>query len=71
MNFAILVEFADMKVRVCKGYDEYLKYMYGDYMKLPPIEQQNPKHYRYYINLEERLTVSEVKRRVKNGERSK
>lgn len=24
----------------CKKYDEYLKFMYGDYMKLPPVEKR-------------------------------
>jgi len=26
------------------GYDEYLSSLYGDYMKLPPIDEQRPRH---------------------------
>ena len=38
------VEFEDMKCMALSGYDEYLRAEYGDYMKLPPIEEQVPKH---------------------------
>lgn len=38
------VDFEDMKCMLCKGYDEYLRKQYGDYMVLPPIEEQVPKH---------------------------
>lgn len=27
-----------------KGYDEYLRHIYGDYMKLPPVEKQKTHH---------------------------
>ena len=33
--------------RVPKGYDEILTKQYGDYMKLPPIEQQVTHHVNY------------------------
>lgn len=31
-----------------KGYDEYLKNTYGDYMKIPPKEQQIQHHFKAY-----------------------
>lgn len=37
-------DFEDIKIRVPKGYDEYLKNIYGDYMALPPKEKQKPHH---------------------------
>ena len=38
------VDFEDMKCMLLQGYDYYLRAQYGDYMTLPPIEQQIPKH---------------------------
>lgn len=37
--------FENRMLMVMKGYDDYLRKFYGDYMKLPPIEQQR-SHYR-------------------------
>lgn len=69
--FADYIEmpFADFRIRVPVGYDEYLKSIYGDYMKLPPIEERAPKHGDYYINLSEGLTLDEVRKRISKGER--
>lgn len=39
-----LIEFEGHKFLCVKDTDSYLKHAYGDYMKLPPIEQQVPKH---------------------------
>ena len=38
------VDFDDMRCSIIKGYDEYLRCQYGDYMQLPPQEKQVPKH---------------------------
>jgi lipopolysaccharide cholinephosphotransferase len=61
--------FADFKIRVPINYDAYLKSVYGDYMKLPPKEKQKPAHGGYYINLSEGLTIDEVRKRIRKGER--
>ena len=46
----VLHPFEDSKFYIMKGYDEALKEKYGDYMKLPPLEQQVPKqdYYKFY-----------------------
>jgi len=36
--------FEDEKLMIIKGYDEYLRCQYGDYMQLPPEENRVPKH---------------------------
>ena len=37
-------DFDGINCLIIKGYDDYLKCQYGDYMQLPPVEQQVPKH---------------------------
>lgn len=46
----ILVPFEDGEFYVMKGYDGALRAKYGDYMKLPPVEERAPRHskYKYY-----------------------
>lgn len=44
LDEVILVPFEDSFFYSMKGYDEALKEKYGDYMSLPPIEQQVAKH---------------------------
>ena len=46
----IKVSFEDIELFAMKGYDEALREKYGDYMQLPPKEQQTAKHnsYKYY-----------------------
>ena len=40
----VKVQFEDGQYWAPAGYDEYLSNIYGDYMKLPPIEQQKTHH---------------------------
>jgi len=47
------VEFEGMAVKAPKEYDKYLKQVYGDYMKFPPVEQQVSHHYSEIIDLDE------------------
>lgn len=45
-----LYEFEDTYVYGPEKIDDYLKHVYGDYMKLPPKEEQVFKHNYYFIN---------------------
>ena len=64
----IMMDFEDMKVRVPIGYDAYLTHVYGDYMQLPPEEKRITRHFHYYVNLQEGLTIDEVKKILKRGD---
>lgn len=44
----IKVDFEEIKVNAPENYDEYLKALYGDYMKLPP-EDQRENHHNFHI----------------------
>ena len=67
----IMKPFEDFSVRVPVGYHHDLTLSYGDYMTPPPEKERVETHkdLRYYINLNEGLTLAEVKRRIKRGER--
>lgn len=65
----IVMPFEDFEVNVPAGNDTLLKSLYGDYMTLPKVSMQVPHHGQYYINFLERLSIDEIERRVKEGER--
>lgn len=46
------LEFEGMMLPVMVGYDEYLKIAFGDYMKMPPKEEQVPHHDLIYFDLD-------------------
>lgn len=62
------VLFGDFKVRVPIGWHEYLTYHYGNYMT-PPQPIPSFSHKMNYVNLKERLSLSEVKKRIAQGEK--
>ena len=43
-NGYVDLPFESLKVRAMEGYDVYLRTAYGDYMQLPPIEEQSQTH---------------------------
>ncbi len=48
---AVEMPFEDTTIMVPRGYDRYLKMDFGDYMKLPPTEQQVARHPKAIIDL--------------------
>jgi lipopolysaccharide cholinephosphotransferase len=56
----IQVPFEDFTVRLPKGFDNYLKFTYGNYMVPPPINERYSQHDKAYLNLNERLCMSEI-----------
>lgn len=52
----IKYQFEDIMINIPNCYDEYLTLLYGDYMKLPPVDKRYG-HAQYYVNLEERIDL--------------
>lgn len=48
---AIEVDFENTKSYIPFGYQEYLNNLYGDYMQLPPKDQQTPGHYKILMKI--------------------
>ena len=63
----VMMPFEGMNVRISKHYNEYLTYIYGDYMTPPPPDQQkgDGPHDKLYINLDKKVPMKLVKRLVK------
>lgn len=59
----IEVPFEDTSIKLPNGYDMYLTQLFGDYMVPPPVEKQISHHYLYFMDLECRLSVDEIKRK--------
>jgi len=49
----VYVDFEDTKLRVMKRYDDYLKNIFGDYMKFPPLKDQQGHHHNKGFSLTE------------------
>lgn len=60
----IELPFESTTVTVPRAYHDYLTVLYGDYMQLPP-EEKRIQHPNYYLNLNQRLTLEEVKQVVR------
>ena len=61
--------FENITIKVPEDCDGYLRFLYGDYMQLPPKEDQVTHHSRYFVSLDKGLSVEEVRNimRTKNG----
>jgi len=57
----VILPYEDFSIRVCKGYKEYLSQLFGDYMTPPPPEKRVSRHFMYYVDLDRRLSVEEIK----------
>lgn len=60
------LKFEGRTIRLPLHYDDYLRLIYGDYMT-PPKNIPEFTHWKYYVNLKEKINLDEVKKRVKKG----
>ena len=54
--------FEDLMVNLPHDYDAYLRHFFGDYMTLPPVEQQASHHQKVFFDLDKRLDLKAIKR---------
>jgi lipopolysaccharide cholinephosphotransferase len=57
----IRCSFEDVEINIPIGYHEILKQLYGDYMQLPPEEKQVSHHSHYFLDLNRRWSIEEIK----------
>ena len=62
----IKVPFEDFLINIPQDYHNYLTNEYGDYMKLPPIGMRISNHFHYFIDLNQRLTIDEIRSLKRN-----
>ena len=55
------MRFEDFEIDVPKEYDIILKQLYGDYMKLPPEDKRKSHHSHYFLDLNRRWSLNEIK----------
>lgn len=60
-NDVIQMSFEDLDIMVPNGYHEILTQLYGDYMKVPPVEKQVSHHNHYFLDLTRRWTIGEIR----------
>lgn len=69
-NFAFAedTDFEGKTLSIPAGYDNILKEVYGDYMKLPPEEKRVSHHSHFYLNLDDRISADEILNRESSNE---
>lgn len=56
--------FEDTFIKLPNGYELYLTQLFGDYMVPPPIEKQVSHHNIYFMDLDSRHSINEIKRKI-------
>ena len=59
------IKFEDLSIAIPSGYDRILQQLYGDYMKLPPEEKRVSHHAHYFLDLNYRWSIKEIKEKMK------
>lgn len=63
---SVLLPFEDFEIKAPAGYREYLRFMFGNYMKLPDQPCRKSDHEMYYVDLSRRVSVEQA-REIKSG----
>ena len=65
----IEIKFEDTTIKVPKAYDQYLSFLYNNYMQEPPIDKRVTHHSRFFSDLERGLTIEEAKKIIKENKK--
>lgn len=65
----ITLDFEGRKIPVPECYHKVLTQLYGNYMTLPPIEKRISLHPHYFIDLNKRISIKEIKKILKRNDR--
>jgi lipopolysaccharide cholinephosphotransferase len=57
---SVTFPFEGITIPLASGYKDYLGRIYGDYMKLPPMEQRVSHHSHAVVDMTRRLTDEEA-----------
>lgn len=60
----IKLPFENLMVNSVAKYDYYLTIYYGNYMQLPPVNEQVSNHFHYFVDLHRGLTSEEIKKEL-------
>ncbi len=55
-------DFEDMKICIPSGFDSILRHLYGDYMQLPPEDKRASHHSFYFLDLDRRWSIDEIRK---------
>lgn len=58
---SVRMDFDELEINVPIGYHEILTQLYGDYMQLPPEEKRVSHHAHFFLDLDRRWTIDEIK----------
>lgn len=61
------VPFENIMIDIPIGYDSILTQVYGDYMSLPPENKRISHHEHYFVDLNRRWSIEEIKENLKNN----
>lgn len=59
--------FEDFSISMPQEYDAYLSRQYGDYMQFPPESQRYSIHGRYFVDLDKRWELDDLRKHLKKG----
>lgn len=67
-DYPIDVPFENRTIKIPNGYDAYLRLLYGDYMQLPPEDEQVSHHSHYFVCLDKGVTIKEARNMMRRKE---